>query len=333
MSKRELLARSLEWTGMGSLLTSTTGKWDGLVVFNYHRLGDPLQSQFDRNLYSAGQSEFEGQVRFLRQNYDVLRISDLEEKLPKRGRYVLITFDDGYRDNFELALPVLKQLGTPATFFITSGFIDNKPIAWWDEIAWMIRRCSHQVFHHPQVDQNPIAVQSIEEHEVAIQRCLRTFKSIPSSETEEFLETLASVTGSERCSREVTESIWMTWDMIRELDANKMDLGGHTVTHPVLAYSDPVEQEWEINQSKRRIETEIGHPITAFSYPVGQPDSFNEITKTLLEKAGYLWGFSFSGGFTRRGPHDPYDLPRVAVSPHISRELFQSTAKLPWIFA
>ncbi|WP_437223275.1 polysaccharide deacetylase family protein [Planctomicrobium sp. SH661] len=332
MSKRELLARTLERTGLGSLLSRTVGRWNGLVVFNYHRIGDPAQAQFDRALYSADQEDFDRQVRFLKQNYDVVRVDDLEQALRRPGRSVMITFDDGYRDNFDFALPVLTQHRVPATFFITSGFIDRALVAWWDEIAWMVRSSSKSKLPSltPAIEY-PLG--SAEEKEGTIKAILRFYKNLSDTQTAEFMNQLAEATGSGRCPASLARELWMNWDMIREMDRSGMDLGGHTVNHPVLANTDAQTQRAEILGSKQRIEAEIGHPITAFSYPVGQPTSFTAETKQILSEAGYRWAFSFSGGFGSTGHSDHFDLPRVAVSPHISRELFQSTARLPWLFA
>jgi len=333
MSKRELLARTLEKTGLGRLLSQSMGRWNGLVVFNYHRLGNPADSPFDRALFSAGQEEFEQQVRFLKKNYDVLHVADLDQALSRRGRSVMLTFDDGYRDNYELAFPVLKQCQIPATFFITSGFIDETPVAWWDEIAWMVR-------HSPENGSLPetklwpaFSLASVLDRDVAIPALLRRYKQLSSDQTTLFLEELAVATASGRCPRQLASDLWMNWDMIREMDQAGMDVGGHTMSHPVLANISVETQNVEITGSKSRIEEEIGHAITAFSYPVGHAQSFTANTKQILQAAGYRWAFSFSGGFQSTGTADDFDLPRIAVSPHVSQALFQSTARLPWLFA
>jgi len=333
LSKRELLARTLEKTGLGPLLSQTTGRWQGLVVFNYHRLGNQTTSPFDRALYSADQEIFEQQVQFLKKHYDVVRVADLEGVLHNRGRAVMITFDDGYLDNYELAFPVLKQHNVPATFFITSGFLDGGPVAWWDEIAWMVRNSPASELP-PVLHECPaVSLRDAPDREQAVKTLLRFYKSLPIDLTVPFLQRLASLTGRGRCPTALGRDVWMNWDMIREMDQGGMDIGGHTVSHPVLSKTSTAMQRQEIFGSKLRIEQEIGHTVEAFSYPVGQPDSFTEETKQILRDAGYRWAFSFSGGFSPTGHQDDFDLPRVAVSPHLSRDLFRSMARLPWLFA
>lgn len=333
MSKRELFAGTLEKTGLGTLLSSTIGRWNGLLVFNYHRIGDPALSPFDRALFSADVDEFERQVQFLKKNADVVGIADLEQVFQRPRRAILITFDDGYRDNYELAFPVLKQEKVPATFFITSGFIDDSPISWWDEIAWMVRNGTASELRSPTTEGTPLPLGTPEEKEAAINQLLLFYKDLPTSQTEQFLNELAETTGSGRSPAGLGRDLWMDWGMIREMDQSGMDIGGHTVTHPVLSCTSVQNQRQEIFESKRRIESELGHSISAFSYPVGQPNSFTEETKRLLKEAGYQWAFSFSGGFSRLDHPDAFDLPRVAVSPFLSLNLFQATTRLPWVFA
>lgn len=333
MSKRELFARTLEKTGLGTLLASTIGRWNGLLVFNYHRIGDPALSPFDRALFSADVDEFERQVQFLKKNADVVGIADLEQVFQRPHRAVLITFDDGYRDNYELAFPVLKQENVPATFFITSGFIDQSPIAWWDEIAWMVRSSELSALNDLPVPGEALPLVSQDDREVAIEKLLLFYKDLPTPQTRPFLNRLAEATGTGRSPVALGKDLWMNWEMIRKMDQAGMDIGGHTVTHPVLSCTSIQDQRQEIFESKRRIEAELGHSISSFSYPVGQPNSFTEETKTLLKEAGYQWAFSFSGGFSRLDHTDAFDLPRVAVSPFLSLNLFQATTRLPWVFA
>jgi len=333
MGKAALLASVLEKTGLGRALSVSIGQWNGLVVFNYHRVGDGAASSFDRALWSASCDEFDEQVAYLKRHFDIVSSNDLDDLFedPKR-RGVMITFDDGYRDNFELAYPVLQRHDVPATFFITSGFLDERHVSWWDEIAWMVNYSKTVELNSPVFDDAPLSLEKSERRET-IETLLRKFKTLSDMETELFLSTLAIESGAGRCPDDIAKDVWMTWDMVRTMDQNGMEIGGHTVSHPVLSRCTEEVQRDEINSSKARIEAEIGHEIHAFSYPVGQRDSFTPMTKQLLAQAGYNWGFSFFGGFCDGDQHDHFDMPRVPVSPHVTEAMFHATANLPWIFA
>lgn len=141
-SKRSLAARTLEWTGCGSLLRRLP-PWRGVLILNYHRIGYPQKSDFDRNLWSATPEDFDAQLAILQRSFDVIGPPDLDRALNDRhSRAVMITFDDGYRDNYTHAFASLQRHGLTATFFITTGFLDAHQIPWWDEIAWMVRNSS-----------------------------------------------------------------------------------------------------------------------------------------------------------------------------------------------
>lgn len=339
MSKRALLARTLEQTGSGSLLSKTVARWSGLLVFNYHRIGDPQGALTDQANFSATAECFAEQVRFVKKHFDLIGAGDLETACRgEAGRAVLLTFDDGYRDNYELAFPVLKQEGGTALFFLTSGFLDDRTLAWWDEIAWMVRSASANKLHMPGVAPEPLPLNTTDEQARTIEQLLRAYKQLPSARTSSFLNELAHATEAGRAPTSVADPLWMTWDMVREMEQAGMEFGGHTVTHPVLANCSLEQQQLEIDQSKHRIEAELGRPVTTFSYPVGQPDSFSEVTKAVLQQAGYRWAFSFYGGYLPAqpgvpSPLDSFDLPRMPVSHNLPPDLFRSIARLPQLFA
>ena len=331
MEKKELLAKTLVRTGGDRLLSASFGSWRGLLCFNYHRIGDSSSSPFDRALWSATEDEFDRQIRFFKKHFDLITTEDLDDFWNgSRAQAIMLTFDDGYRDNFELAFPILASHGVPAVFFLTSGFLDDRPLSWWDELAWMV--------HSAQVPELA-ATTWFERQELSADResvivgLLNVLKHLPLNEMAPFLDTLGEVCGTGRAPSDVADQMWMSWDHVRVMDQHGMDFGGHSVQHPVLANCDPETQRREINDSKARIEQQLGRDLTAFSYPVGQIDSFTELTKILLQEAGYRYAFSFYGGLGSPSSLDPFDLPRNGVSPHVSHDLLRATTWLPTIFA
>ncbi|MEX1232921.1 MAG: polysaccharide deacetylase family protein [Planctomycetaceae bacterium] len=331
MSKKEFLANTIDTLG-GYGLVRRVNRWSGLVVLNYHRIGVHGDSLFDWGLWSAGLEDFEQQVRYLSLNFDVIGERDLPDLFKRKsGRYVMITFDDGYRDNYELAYPILRSYNVPAQFFLATGFLDQPKVSWWDEIAWMVRssrknQLPHNAWTRAEIDFDE------PDRERAIVKLLKTFKSLAAAETEEYLGALADLTGSGRCSSGLASDMWMTWDMVREMSQH-MGIGGHTVSHNILGQLTPPEQEVEIKHCKERIETEIGRPITTFSFPVGHQKAFNEFTREYLKRYGYRWAFSFYGGYAKLNHADPLDIPRAAVESYIRLPEFQATVTLPQLYA
>lgn len=331
MSKKELLAKALDCSGLNKL-ARTALLWNGLIVLNYHRVGEPNGSLFDHDLWSASAEDFEQQVRFLSLNFDLIRIHELDNlRNRNRGRFVLITFDDGYLDNYEWAFPILKSYNSPATFFLTTGFLDEKKVAWWDEISWMVRSAAQSSLPENPWTGDTVSLK-LDDCDQSIKTLLSVFKKLSGEKTEAYLNFLAEKTGSGRCPQEIADQAWMTWDMVREMNEAGMDFGGHTVNHPILANHSEEQQRFEIEHCKQRIEAEINETISAFSYPVGGKDCFDQRTRDCLKQAGYRWGFSYYGGFSQPGTHDNWDIPRIAVESENPAALFRASVSLPQVF-
>lgn len=328
ISKRDLLAHTLDATGCARVLRAAR-PWNGVLIWNYHRIGDAASSVFDPHLFSATVEGFDRQVAFLKQNFDVIGLNELEQALHQpRGQFVMLTFDDGYRDNFELAFPILKSHGVPATFFIATGFLDRPRMPVWDELAWMLRTTTVK-----SLAANEWLPTSVCLADQPFRRLLAVYKSLGTELTEMYLDFLADALGTGRCPDSLASDQWMTWDMLREMQAGGMSFGGHTVNHPILANATADQQDWEVGECQRRLIDELGRPIDAFSYPNGKRGDFNEFTRAALRSHGYRWAFSYSGGHCHPGHQDHFDLPRTAVETDIDLSLFRAKATLPQLFS
>ncbi|MFL5886916.1 MAG: polysaccharide deacetylase family protein [Thermoleophilaceae bacterium] len=307
------------------------GAWRGVLVLNHHRIGDPARSPFDRTMWSATADAFDEQVRFLSREAEVIVPDELVAALAqRRGRAVMLTFDDGYRDNHDVAYPILRSHGVPACFFVATGFVDSPSVPWWDEVAWMVRRSDRSVIEPGDWLAAPL---DLDDRDHAAWLLNDRYKQLPGERTEAFLDFLAEASGSGRCRPEEAQAEWMTWDMVRELHKGGMAIGGHTVTHPVLSRRSPEEQDAEIHGCAKRLRDELGEPMRAFSYPVGARSSFDAGTRAALERHAVELAFSFYGGYQRAGRLDRYDVPRSAVFAAWSRPDFIATTLLPQAFA
>lgn len=308
--------------------------WRGVLVLNYHRIGKGgSRSQFDRNLWSASAESFEWQVQNVSRHFDIIGLEDLGKALRQpRGRYVLITFDDGYLDNYTEAFPILKSYHAKAAFFVTTGFLDVPQMPWWDEIAWMIRNSPLTELPDNHWTVGPIPFDE-PDRERAIQSALLVFKRMNGERTTQYLADLADLLQTGRAPERVAHELWMTWPMIREMHQAGMAIGAHTVNHPILANLTDAEQDFEIGESLRRISQEIGQKAITFSYPVGGVKSFNLHTRKVLERNGVEWAFTYIGGHIRAQHFDRYALPRAAIEMDINNRLFKALLTLPQWYA
>jgi peptidoglycan/xylan/chitin deacetylase (PgdA/CDA1 family) len=332
LSKRHLLARALDVTGCARLLRAAH-VWEGVLILNYHRIGDRRHSLLDRNLWSATDEDFDRQIATIAKNFDVIGLDDLEDALQRpHGRSVMVTFDDGYRDNYTNAFPILKSHGVPATFFITTGFLDIPKVPWWDEIAWMVRTSRLAALGANSWTSTAVVFDDVD-RELAIDRLLSVYKGLPDEVTEDYLGFLGEALRTGRCPAHIAHELWMTWDMIREMRRDGMNFGGHTVTHPILANQPSDQQDWEIGECQRRLVEELGEPIDAFSYPVGGQISFNAFTRAALEHYGFRWAFTYFGGYCAPGYADRFSISRTAIETDVDLTMFRAIATLPQLFA
>jgi len=311
--KRRFVAGVIERSPVRRLST-----WRGALILNYHRVGDATASQADRSLWSATAEQFDAQLAELVRHVDVIEPSALEDVVRTgRGRHVLLTFDDGYRDNYEVAFPLLRAYGLRAAFFVTTGFLDKPRLPWWDEIAWIVRHGDTPERDHAKVIAELVAV----------------YKRLPASRTERYLDEIAAQRGAPRPSPDAAAQEWMTWDMVREMRAAGMAIGGHTVDHPVLASLPAARQEQQVAKCARRLRAELREPMRLFAYPVGSRSAFTTDTMRILRRHGVRMAFSFYGGYQRAGEWQPMDIPRAHVGPSCDVPMLRAMLNFPQLFA
>lgn len=327
-----LISRLSGRTGFRALLERIL-RWSGVLVLNYHRVGDGNGSLFDRGLWSSTAEAFADQVRFCKAHFDVIAPGDLRDVRARgQGRYILITFDDGYRDNYEVAFPIIRSERIPATFFVATGFIDSPRVPWWDEIAWMVRTSKRRATNLPGWLGATVRFDD-PDREGAVRTLLQTYKRMPAAATDAYLNDIADATGSGRYDQQASGHWWMTWDMLRAMKASGMTIGGHTISHPVLARAPREIQRKEIEGCSQRLATELGEPMRYFSYPVGGPDAFDSITRECLQNVGVRYAFSYYAGYRGFEDWDDYDIRRVPVESNLTRDWFRSIVALPQLFA
>ena len=336
MTKKTFASCLVSRSGLGRLIRRASGQ-HGFIVLNYHRVGNLEGQLHDRGLWSASADGFEKQLRFLKTECDVVEPQDIAD-LPSRGRghYAMITFDDGYRDNYEVAFPLLSSAGLKAVFFLATGFLDAPRLPWWDEIAWMVHSSKRSgVAPTPEL---PLRLCFDGDRQQAIGQLLWLYKKLPSDAAEVLMDDLAQATGSGRAPVSLAKATWMTWDMIRQMRQAGMTIGGHTVNHPILANLPRFEQEREITGCAKRIEEELHEPMRCFSYPRGKPDAFTDETRACLYEARVEWAFSYYGGRNHLGHNrvdllDHFDIKRLAVEADMPIERFEAMVTLPQVFA
>ena len=291
----------------------------------YHRVAEPEHDPWGMCVSPV---HFREHLQIL-QKYCCVPLGQMQaaEGAPMR---VAITFDDGYSDNLYAALPDLEHFGIPATFFITTGDIENGREFWWDELEQLI-------FGDPGSSQIAIPVgDSLYRWDLQTGEAigpsdepdrwwpagndarLRVFRSVyhvlQSMENEDRSVALKIIAESlSRVPEKRQSHERLNWDEIVQLSRSKLtEIGAHTVTHPKLSARSRECQHFEIAQSKADLEERLGRSVTSFAYPFGARHHINQTTLDLVRQVGFLRACSTDEAAVHPGD-DRFRLPRIPV--------------------
>lgn len=321
-SKRNRASKIASTTGLLRLLESCP-RPSTVLVLNYHHVGNWRETEHDEELFSADGEQFHSQVQVLKKKGGVVSLEEALSLLltgrPFKGTAVLITFDDGYLDNYTLAFPILKNAGLPATFFLATSFIGSSKLPWWDEIAFMVR---HSQFPAIQLDYpSPRKLLlGTGRREAAIRELVTLYKR--SSDPSRLLAQVRERCGV-RFDSIAAERLFLDWNEAREMAAAGMDIGAHTHTHPNVGRLPLDDQIDELRISRERLEAGLARRVDVMAYPYGARDAFNQDTYVALARLGYRAAFSYYGGINRPGAVDRYNLARCGVAHEFTTERFR----------
>jgi peptidoglycan/xylan/chitin deacetylase (PgdA/CDA1 family) len=275
-----------------------------LCVVNYHRIldrPDPLlESEPDL-------ATFRWQMQLLAKCFNVMPLRDalsaLEAgQLPPRT--VCITFDDGYRSVHDLALPVLKEFGLHATIFVTSGHVGRGNM-WNDRIIEAVQSLPAGDLDLSDAGLGHFALHTLEDRKRSAEQITQASKYLPPAARGALVERLAAQAGAV-----VPGELMLTPEMVINLDRQGMEIGAHTVTHPILTSLDDAAARAEIRTSKEQLEALIGKPVRLFAYPNGKVGmDFDARHVAMVREAGFDAAFTTAVGAITR-TQDRYQLPR-----------------------
>ena len=226
------------------------------------------------------------------------------ERSPVDRPSLVLTIDDGYADNFELLVPALASLGIPATFFVTTSFIDEGRPPWPVEIAAILRSAATKELNWP--ERCPIG--SDREKKQAAARIKRLWRPLPATERNQKLDELRLHVGAKR----VVTPRPMTWEQIRAMKNAGHTIASHTHWHGILTDLPDEEVRLELSSSKARLEKELNSPCEFFAYPNGDADAR---TVQLVAACGYVGAFTQVPGISQRG-ENALLRPRINLPPY-----------------
>jgi peptidoglycan/xylan/chitin deacetylase (PgdA/CDA1 family) len=337
MGKRESLVGVLERLGLVEALLQTRRvvglPW--LTVLTYHRIANPgAGSDLDEGVIDATPEQFDQQLALLARHFRFVSIDEVVGFLrgqPLPPNPLLITFDDGYLDCVETALPLLQKHGARATFFLPTHYLDERRLFWWDKISLILKRSTRERIElaFPEPRSLPLGARRAES-ERRLLALVKTERGLDLNRFFDELERASGVILSREEEKALVDASLMTWNDVDRLLRAGMDVGSHTRTHRVLQTLVGPDLDDELSGSRRELEERVNRPITSIAYPVGYPLSHDATICSALERAGYAVGFTNATGVSltlRRPP--PFDVRRLAMDVGLSHGFFRGLAALP----
>lgn len=259
-----------------------------------------------------------------RLGFEIVSLDEVPDRLARPGGrpFVALTFDDGYRDNVEFALPILRRHRAPWTMFVTTDYASGRGRLWWLELEEVIRASDRLLLVNDGLRQELPARSAAEKH-AAFAAAYLSLRAGPEERLRDVIAGWCDEAGID--SEALVRRLCLGWDEIRALAREPgVTIGAHTLTHPMLAKHEDETARREIVESGRIIAGRIGRPVRHLAYPVGDPDSAGPREFRIAQEAGYATAVTTRPGhlFAAHAGH-PTALPRVSVN-----GLYQSEAAL-----
>lgn len=237
---------------------------------------------------SVDQDLFDWQLKNIKRNYKILSFKELSQKLLHENKNVnntaVITVDDGYRNFYEHAFPVLKENNVTASLYVTTEFIDKKIWLWPDQLKYLVKKSEGRLKQLSLREDAPsLTGNDGEDWQVLNDFCLK----LPNSEKLIFIRDLSERLNIDLSSPPAEYSA-CSWAELEEMQDYGIEIGGHTLSHPSLTTLSESEAWLEIKGSFDRLQEKLGPIDRTFCYPNGQPTDYSKKLKVLVEQAGFL---------------------------------------------
>ena len=254
-----------------------------VLIVTYHRF-----SKLE-NGRSTAAAAFAEQLDYLKTYYSVLSLTELESCLNKRKplpeNAAAVTIDDGFHDAYEIAFPLLRERAMPATLFVITGFVDQKIWLWTDKLRYLISHLPNGPTQFAFDGHNlNLNLDDASSRSKASDKINSILKSLPENQKNAAIEEISATLNLRLPAQPPAEYAAMTWDQVRQMSRAGIEIGSHTVTHPILPNVDDDQLRDELVNSKIRLESELGYPVTLFCYPNG---SYDERVEAAVRDAGY----------------------------------------------
>ncbi|MFC2171118.1 polysaccharide deacetylase family protein [Acidobacteriota bacterium] len=215
---------------------------------------------------------FAEQIKYLTRHYEILSLNELvrcfEQHREIPANSVVLTFDDGFRNNLEHAVPVLAHHRVPATIFLVTGSVSSGKLPWSQLLGYLFQHTTVSTLQHSLIESTGLELTTVEKRKKAYLQVKLVMKRVSRIERERYLHQL-----SELLEVEPPLDRMLTWEQVRELQTKNIEFGAHTFSHPLLANLTRQEARWEMEKSRFDLERELSIQRPLFAFPAG---SYND---------------------------------------------------------
>lgn len=262
---------------------------------------------------SAGLRGLERQLRGLQRAARVVPLGEALAALANGRRLgpraVALTFDDGYRDNLDLAVPLLERLGLPATFFLVPGLLSREAQPWWETLGWAFESGRRKVVHWEDEKLELAPATRRADYDRVAERLKRRSRAARDTAVSQLVELFDPSGDAPR-----TDGLFLDWDGARDIVRRGFEVGSHSMYHAILTEEPPEDQYRDLEQSRQLLQAELGVTIDLLAYPNGGPRDFDRTTLAATRAAGYSHALTTLHGPNRAGTAD-HELRRFLVCP------------------
>ncbi len=310
-----------------------------LVLLGYHRVMplDPhVPHRGDVELISATPEEFAWQLEYLGRRFEPVTFDDIaraiagEISLPRRA--VSISFDDGFQDLYEHAWPALRRAGMPATVFVCTEYVESGAPFWFDLVAYVLMHAPVGAVELPITAKRFPVEDTDAARRAAAVVVLRWLKRCSEVERHAWLEAFRERFREIAAGASGVLGRSLNWQEIREMAADSVQFGSHTVSHRCLAQLGADDLRYELITSRERLESELGIPVTALAYPFGGLTAYNPAVIAAARAAGYRVATTYIPGVRKLAAADPFELRRQHVERDTTRSYFEALVNVPEVF-
>lgn len=314
---KRILQALCVYSGLVFLFLCVRRRRREIMILLYHRVNGvktPARSITDR--LSVRPKLFEKQMAFLCRYFRVMSLEDAvrhlkEGKFPKGG--AVVTFDDGYADNADVALPILKRWNIPAAVFVATGFAGGEKYFWWDRLETMIldRRSIRLVLDRDDFSAN-LDLRTRRRRVHAFWEIYHRLRPLDSNLREDLMNGISERLRDYGDLSRPFHASTLTWEALKTLKDMGITLGAHTHSHAMLTSLSADGIRREVNRCRSVLEKHGIGPVEAFAYPVGNEEALPKGIAVILKEAGFTCGLTTIQGRVREGD-DPYFLKRINV--------------------